>query len=419
MQRGRSVSRVSVIGLGYVGLPTAVTLASRGHRVVGCDTDAAVRATLATGAAQFREPDLDMLLAAALATRALAVEATPAIADFHIIAVPTPLNARQGAELAHVDAALAALAPLLRPGDTVILESTVPVGTTERLARALAIARPDLRLPGAGAGCVHLAHCPERVLPGRMLAEIVANDRIIGGLTPECAERAAELYASFSTGVAQLTDARTAEVVKLLENAFRDVNIAFANEAAAICARHGIDPWRAIALANRHPRVDVLRPGPGVGGHCIAVDPWFLVEGAPEQARLIRLAREVNDARPAAVAAQVQAASHALGGGAVACLGLSYKPDVEDLRGSPALEVVQRLATAGLAVRVVEPMLPALPPGLAALPNVTLVPLARALAESRVVAVLVAHRAFQGLDAAALKDHAVVDSVGLLAAPDR
>jgi len=411
------MSRVCVVGLGYVGLPTAVTLASRGHQVIGCDIDPTVLAKLRTGAAHFREPELDMLLAAALATGALRVQAEPDVADYHIIAVPTPLNAARGAELGHVDAALASLAPVLRDGDTLVLESTVPVGTTQRLAATLARLRPDLHRPGQGAGRVHLAHCPERVLPGRMLAEIVANDRIIGGLTLACAQRAAALYASFSTGAALLTDARTAELVKLLENAFRDVNIAFANEAASICARHGIDPWQAIALANRHPRVQVLRPGPGVGGHCIAVDPWFLVEGAPEEARLIRLAREVNDARPAAVAAQVQAAARALGEGAVACLGLSYKPDVDDLRGSPALAVVTQLARAGLQVLVVEPMLSALPPCLASMPQVTLLPLADALAEARVVAILVAHRAFHGLDAAALKDHAVVDTVGLLAAP--
>lgn len=409
------MSRVSVIGLGYVGLPTAVTLASRGHQVIGCDIDPAVIAKLATGEAHFREPDLDMLLAAALATGALTVQSAPAAGDYHIIAVPTPLNGQQGAALAHVDAALASLAPLLRPGDTVLLESTVPVGTTEGLAAALITLRPDLSPPGPGAGPVHVAHCPERVLPGRMLAEIVANDRIIGGVTPDCAARAAALYASFSTGAALLTDARTAEVVKLLENAFRDVNIAFANEAAAICTRHGIDPWRAIALANRHPRVNVLRPGPGVGGHCIAVDPWFLVEGAPEEARLIRLARLVNDARPQAVAAQVQAAAQALACETVACLGLSYKPDVDDLRGSPALAIVERLAQQGLTVLVVEPMLTALPKSMAAFPNVVLVPLAAALAGARVVAILVAHRAFQELDAAALKHHAVVDTVGLLA----
>ena len=409
------MSKVSVIGLGYVGLPTAVTLASRGHQVTGCDTDPRVLAMLAAGAAHFREPDLDMLLAASLATGALAVQATPAEAEFHIIAVPTPLNESQGAELAHVDAAAAAIAPLLRPGDTIILESTVPIGTTERLAADIARARPDLAQPGTAPDCLHFAHCPERVLPGRMLAEIVANDRVIGGLTPECAQRAASLYASFSTGAALLTDARTAEAVKLLENAFRDVNIAFANEAAAICDRHGIDPWRAIALANRHPRVNVLRPGPGVGGHCIAVDPWFLVEGAPEEARLIRLAREVNDARPRLVASRIQAAARTLDEGTLACLGLSYKPDVDDLRGSPAAEVVTALARAGLRVLVVEPMIAALPPALAALPNVTLVTLETALAEARVVAILVAHRAFQGLDAAQLEGCAVVDAVGLLA----
>jgi UDP-N-acetyl-D-mannosaminuronic acid dehydrogenase len=413
------VRRLCVMGLGYIGLPTAAMLAARGHAVLGCDTDPRVVAAVASGEAHFREPELDMLLAAALATGRLVARGAPGPAEVFLIAVPTPLGPGNRADLSAVWAATDAIAPLLKPGDLVILESTCPVGTTEVLAARIATARPDLVLPARGAparpGCVHLAHCPERVLPGAMLRELVANDRIIGGLTPDCAESARALYAGFVSGLCHVTDSRTAELAKLAENAFRDVNIAFANELAGIAGAMGVDPWAAIALANRHPRVAILAPGPGVGGHCIAVDPWFLAESAPDGAPLIRTARAVNDARPGQVAAAIRALARP--GAAVACLGLTYKPDVGDLRASPALAVAEELSRDGtLRLICCDPLLAALPPPLAGRPGVVLAGLESALAQADVVAILVAHRAFRGLGAQALRGRAVLDAVGLLAA---
>ncbi|MGK7868353.1 UDP-N-acetyl-D-mannosamine dehydrogenase [Falsiroseomonas sp. E2-1-a20] len=417
---GARVTDVCVMGLGYVGLPAAAMLASRGHRVVGCDTDPRVVAAVAAGQAHFREPDLDMLLAAALTTGRLRAQGVPAPAGVFVIAVPTPLGPGNRPDLSRVTMAVAAIAPLLRPGDLVLLESTCPVGTTEALAAQIAAGRPDLVLPRRGApapaGCVHLAHCPERVLPGSMLRELVANDRIIGGLTPDCAERARAIYASFVTGRCWLTDSRTAELAKLAENAFRDVNIAFANELAAVCEGLEVDPWAAIALANRHPRVAILQPGAGVGGHCIAVDPWFLADAAPDQARLIRTARAVNDARPGQVAAQVRALARGVAEPVVACLGLTYKADVEDLRGSPALAIAEELSRDGtLSLLCCDPLLPALPPPLAGRTNVALAGVEAALARADILAILVPHRAFREIDPARLRRRPVVDAVGLLA----
>jgi UDP-N-acetyl-D-mannosaminuronic acid dehydrogenase len=411
--------RLCVLGLGYIGLPTAAMLASRGHAVLGCDTDARVVAAVQAGRPHFREPDLAMLLAAAVQTGRLTAATAPAEADAFLIAVPTPFAAGHQPDLSHVEAALAAVAPLLRPGNLVVLESTVPVGTTEALARRLAALRPDLAIPQRGEaappGAVHLAHCPERVLPGAMLRELVANDRIIGGLTEACAERARALYESFATGALHVTDCRTAEFVKLAENAFRDVNIAFANELAALCERLELDPWAAIALANRHPRVSILNPGAGVGGHCIAVDPWFLVAAAPEEARLIRAARGVNDARPAQVAARIQALSSRFRAPVIGCFGLAYKADVEDLRESPALAVVEALAGAGLRLLVCEPFIQALPPSLAAQPHVSLATAEQARSGADIIAFLTPHRAFRRLSPHLFAEKAVVDAAGVLA----
>ncbi|MGX9964568.1 UDP-N-acetyl-D-mannosamine dehydrogenase [Roseomonas sp. F4] len=411
--------RLCIMGLGYIGLPTAAMLASRGHAVLGCDTDPRVVAAVASGQAHFREPDLDMLLAAALATGRLVARDRPGPAEVFLIAVPTPLGADHRADLSAVHAATDAIAPLLKPGDLVILESTCPVGTTEALAARIAAARPDLRLPARGApappGCVHLAHCPERVLPGAMLRELVANDRIIGGLTPDCAAQAQSLYAGFVTGTCHVTDSRTAELTKLAENAYRDINIAFANELAAICRGVEVDPWAAIALANRHPRVAILQPGPGVGGHCIAVDPWFLAEAAPGGAPLIRAARAVNDARPGEVAAAIRALAAGLRDPVVACLGLTYKPDVEDLRASPALAVAETLSREGtLRLVCCDPLLDALPAPLAGRSGVALLGLEAALAQADVLAILVPHRAFRALNQAAMGGRPVLDAVGLL-----
>ncbi|RVT97693.1 UDP-N-acetyl-D-mannosamine dehydrogenase [Rhodovarius crocodyli] len=406
------MSEVCVTGLGYVGLPSAALLAARGHRVWGCDTSAAVVAAVNGACPHFQEPDLAMLLQAAVQTGRLSAGPSPVAADYHLIAVPTPFTADRRPDLSFLHAAGDAIAPLLRPGDCVIVESTCPVGATEGLAARLALARPDLRLPALGRpGDIHIAHCPERVLPGQALKELIANDRIIGGMTPGCAARARALYESFATGACLVTDCRTAEFAKLSENAYRDANIAFANELAGIAEAVGVDIWQAIALANRHPRVGILRPGPGVGGHCIAVDPWFLVDAAPDAAPLIRTARAVNDARPRDVAARLRAMAARLKAPRLAILGLSYKPDIEDLRESPALAIAVEMAgETGLELMVVEPHLAALPASLAG--RARQVTLAEALEEADIIAILVAHRAFHGLRP---EGKMVLDTVGLLA----
>lgn len=406
------MSGVCVTGLGYVGLPSAAMLAARGHQVWGCDTSPAVVAAVNAARPHFQEPELAMLLAAAVHTGRLSAGPAPRAAAFHLLAVPTPFTAERRPDLSFLHAAGDAIAPLLRPGDCVIVESTCPVGATEGLAARLAAARPDLRLPALGQpGEIHIAHCPERVLPGQAVRELIANDRIIGGMTPACAERARTLYESFATGACLMTDCRTAEFVKLSENAYRDANIAFANELAGIAQAVGVDVWQAIALANRHPRVEILRPGAGVGGHCIAVDPWFLVDAAPDAAPLIRAARAVNDAKPRQIAARLRAMAARLKAPRVAVLGLSYKPDIEDLRESPALSIAEELAAEpGLELLVVEPHLPALPASLAG--RALHLPLAETLERADILAILVAHRAFRGLPT---EGKMVLDAVGLLA----
>ncbi len=291
----------------------------------------------------------------------------PEPADAFIIAVPTPFNNDRSPNLSFIEAAADAIAPALAPGNVVILESTSPVGATARLAARLARLRPELRFPPerhAEPLDVHVAHCPERVLPGRMVRELIENDRIIGGMTEACAEHAEAVYRVFLRGTPFRTDAPTAELVKLVENAYRDVNIAFANELSLVCDELGLDVWRVIELANRHPRVAILQPGAGVGGHCIAVDPWFIVSSAPERTRLIRTAREVNDAKPRFVVSQIRERAERLKHPVVACLGLTYKPDVDDLRESPALEIAVELARDGAArILVAEPNLRELPRG--------------------------------------------------------
>jgi UDP-N-acetyl-D-mannosaminuronic acid dehydrogenase len=402
------VSTVCVHGLGHVGLPVAALLAEAGHEVTGCDPRAEVVATVNAPRPGSPEPGLDALLARASASGRLSAHARPVAAAFHIIAVPTPLAAGHAPDLSHVHQAADAIAPLLRAGDTVILESTVPVGTTEALAARLAAARPGLAVPGAA----HVAHCPERILPGRVLHELVHTDRVIGGLTPACAAAAAALYRDVARGALLPATARVAEMVKLAENAFRDVNIAFAHELAAIAERLSVDVRQVIALANRHPRVDILSPAAGVGGHCIAVDPWFLVAAAPAETPLIQAARAVNDAVPGRIVAQVKAAASGFAAPRVACLGLAYKPDVADLRESPAVAIAGELAQEGFAVSVADPFVTALPEALRSLPRMEA---AAAIAAADVVAILVAHTPFRALDRKVFEGKVVVDAVGLLA----
>jgi len=338
---------VSVIGLGYIGLPTAAMLASRKLRVIGVDVNQHAVDTINQGKIHIIEPDLDLLVNAAVTGGYLSAQTKTAPADAFMIAVPTPFFDDLSPDLSYVEAAAKSIAPVLNKGNLVVLESTSPVGTTELLCKWIKEVRPDLTLPtDSNSPDIHVAYCPERVLPGKVVQELISNDRIVGGLTPACSELAKQLYRTFVAGELLETDARTAEMSKLTENSFRDVNIAFANELSLICDKLNINVWELIRMANRHPRVNILTPGAGVGGHCIAVDPWFIVHSAPEQARLIRTAREVNDFKPEWVLQKVMTtvANHALNKPSVACFGLAFKPDIDDLRESPALHIVNKLA---------------------------------------------------------------------------
>jgi UDP-N-acetyl-D-mannosaminuronic acid dehydrogenase len=418
---GFIMSKVCVVGLGYIGLPTAAMLASRGYEVIGCDVSERVVTAINEGRAHFHEPDLQMLLAAAVQTGRLRAQATPAEADYFILAVPTPFAADKKPDMSYVEAATDAIAPLLAPGNTVILESTSPVGTTERLTARLRDARPDLVFPTYMESFesedvnIRVAHCPERVMPGQMVRELVSNDRIIGGVTDECARSAVALYESFVSAQIFSTDCRTAELVKLIENSFRDVNIAFANELSLICEELKVDVWRTIELANKHPRVNILQPGAGVGGHCIAVDPLFIIDAAPKSARLIRTAREVNDRKPQWVAEHLTGLSSRFREPVIACFGITYKANVDDLRESPSLEIARLLSTRPeLRILVVEPNVTELPRCLQGLPNVTLVDADTARRDADIVALLVGHRQFRRLDKKQLLSKVVLDVIGLM-----
>jgi UDP-N-acetyl-D-mannosaminuronic acid dehydrogenase len=394
--------RVCVIGLGYIGLPTAAVLASRGHSVHGVEVDARAAEIINSGRAHIVEPDLDLLVRAAVETRRLAAHPEPAPADVFVLCVPTPVGDDHAPDLSYVERAARSLVPVLRPGNLVILESTSPPGTTEVLAEQVA------RETGLGAGQFFFAHAPERVLPGHILREVVQNDRIVGGVDRRSGEVCAAFYRSFVSGEVFVTSARMAETVKLVENAYRDVNIAFANELSVLADRLSLDVWDLILLANRHPRVDILKPGPGVGGHCIAVDPWFLVHAAPEQTPLIRQARATNSAKPAWVVERVQRRAERLKRARIACLGLAYKPDIDDLRESPALDVVRRLAALGeYDLRVVEPHLERHA-------ELTLWALEKALEGADIVLFLVAHRAFKSIPKSLLAEKIIIDTCGAL-----
>lgn len=409
--------QVAVIGLGYIGLPTAALLASYGWNVCGVDVSQKVVDTVNAGGVHIEERDLDRLVHDAITAQTLMAATEVPTASFYMIAVPTPLGPDNMPDISYVEAAARSIAPKILPGACVIIESTSPVGTTERVAAIIAEARPDLVVPrdgSTGAADIALAYCPERVLPGRIVNELVHNDRVIGGVTAACAERASALYASFVKGDCLTTTARVAETVKLVENSFRDVNIAFANELSMIAEVIGVDVWDVIRLANRHPRVNILQPGPGVGGHCIAVDPWFLVAGAPDAARLVRTAREVNDHKAVHTENRIRALMDAAPGGKVALLGLAFKPDIDDFRESPALAIAQSLShTHGQRILVVEPFTESLPDALAG-SGAALVTLDAALQAAEIVVVLVDHTAFKYLSPDDLAGKLVFDTRGML-----
>ena len=389
---------VGVVGLGYIGLPTAAILTSQGVKVVGVDVNPRTVAAVNRGDVPFVEPDLAAYVSGAVQRGMLRAAAAPEPADAFIVAVPTPFRGDHEPDESYIEAAARAVAPVLNGGELLILESTSPPGATRRMAETILEVRPDLSLDGAdGRPPIHVAHCPERVLPGRVMIELVTNDRIVGGLTPGAAEMARELYGVFCQGEILLTDALTAEMAKLVENSFRDVNIAFANELSLVADEVGVDVWELIRLANHHPRVNILQPGPGVGGHCIAVDPWFIVSSAPEQARLIRTAREVNDAKPSWAVDKIVAAAQRAGAATVSLFGLAFKPNIDDLRESPARQIAAAVADRLPETRVLvaEPHVDALPPELANRRNVVLVSTDEATRRGDVLVGLVAHGAFR------------------------
>ncbi|CAI2118614.1 UDP-glucose 6-dehydrogenase ywqF [Serratia ficaria] len=417
-----SFNTISVIGLGYIGLPTAAAFASRKKKVVGVDVNQHAVDTINRGAIHIVEPDLDKVVKDAVDGGYLQAVSQPLPADAFLIAVPTPFKGDHEPDLAYVEAAAKSLAPVLKRGDLVILESTSPVGATEQMAEWLAQARSDLSFPqqAGEAADVNIAYCPERVLPGQVMVELIQNDRVIGGMTPRCSERASALYKIFLEGECVITNSRTAEMCKLTENSFRDVNIAFANELSLICADQGINVWELIRLANRHPRVNILQPGPGVGGHCIAVDPWFIVAQNPQQARLIHTARLVNDGKPlwvvdrvkAAVADCLAATDKRASEVKIACFGLAFKPNIDDLRESPAVEVAHLIADWHVGETLaVEPNVEQLPKTLAG--QVTLKSIADALWQADVIVMLVDHQQFKAIRPEEIKQTWVVDTKGV------
>ena len=394
---------VCVVGLGYIGLPTASLLGTKGFKVYGVDVSQSVVDTINRGGIHIVEPDLDVLVKSAVQSGNLEAGLAPRAADVFIIAVPTPFGDDHEPDLTYVEAATRSIIPFLQPGNLVILESTSPVGTTEDVvAHILREAGHDVDQD------IFVAYCPERVLPGRILVELVENDRIVGGLTETATARAVEFYESFVRGDVLATDARTAEMTKLTENTFRDVNIALANELSVICDAEKINVSELIALANRHPRVNILSPGPGVGGHCIAVDPWFIVARNRDTARLIRTAREVNDDKPQWVVQRVKRAADKFKNPVIGCLGLAYKADVDDLRESPALTIVRQLQKERVGQILVSE------PNIKVSKEFDLLPHQDVIARADIIVLLVDHKPFRKLKAADLKEKIVIDTRGMI-----
>lgn len=408
--------QVTMVGLGYIGLPTAAVMASRGLTVVGLDVNQAAVDTINAGGVHIVEPDLDIVVRSVVTTGNLRATTQAEASDAFLIAVPTPFKDDHTPDLAYIKAAADAIAPVLEKGNLIVLESTSPVGTTEKLAAWLADARSDLTFPHqAGEQAdIQVAYCPERVLPGYVLQELVNNDRIIGGMSDRCAERATLLYKTFVKGECLPTTARTAELCKLTENAYRDVNIAFANEMSLVGDKLDVNVWELIALANRHPRVNILQPGPGVGGHCIAVDPWFIVDSAPECTPLIKTAREVNDYKPRHVVSRVLAKAERFKSPNIACFGLAFKADIDDLRESPAVDICYEISQqVDGDVLVVEPNIKQLPDIFSDNDSVKLVSVNQALASADIVLGLVDHREFRQLSRESLVEKVVIDTRGM------
>lgn len=417
-----SFETISVIGLGYIGLPTAAMFASRKKKVIGVDVNQHAVDTINRGEIHIVEPDLDMLVSAAVQQGYLKAVTSPEPADAFLIAVPTPFkpsgdNEIPEPDLSFIKAATEAIAPVLKKGNLVILESTSPVGTTEQMSAWLAELRPDLTFPqnSGDLADINVAHCPERVLPGHVVTELVQNDRVIGGISGRCSERSVELYKTFVMGECVITNSRTAEMAKLTENSCRDTQIAFANELSMICDELGINVWELISLANRHPRINILQPGPGVGGHCIAVDPWFIVSKTPELTPLIHTSRKVNDRKPGWVIKKVtDAVSKYLSDNMnkriddiiVTFYGLAFKPDIDDLRESPALQIARTVANENnFKVLAVEPNIQSLDEK-----NIELVTLEQSLEKTDIHVMLVDHKQFRKIK---VNDEFVIDTKGI------
>ena len=405
---------VAVIGLGYIGLPTAAVIARSGSKVVGVDVAAHVVETINEGRIHIEEIDLEGLVQGVVARGLLSASTEVPQADIFVIAVPTPFDQDHAPDIRYVLEAAEAVAAQLKHGDTVILESTSPVGTTEKMRDLMARCRPDLAMPGLAEGTadIAIAYCPERVLPGRILEELTNNDRVIGGITPRCARKALSFYRRFVRGECITSSARAAEMTKLTENAYRDVNIAFANELSIVSDKLDLDVWEVIRLANRHPRVNILSPGPGVGGHCIAVDPWFIVHSAPEETPLIRTARAVNEGKVGHVVEHAERLI-AQTSGPVACLGLAFKANIDDFRESPALKIAAALAQRhGDRIAVVEPYAAALPPAFDGT-GARLIDLDAAIDDCATFIVLVDHDLFKSVPLDERADKLVYDTRGI------
>lgn len=413
--------KISVIGLGYIGLPTAAMFASKKIKVVGLDVDEEAVKTINQGKIHIVEPDLDLVVHTAVSEGYLRATNVPEPADAFLVAVPTPFQGdNHEPDLSYIKAASRSISKVLKKGDLVILESTSPVGSTEKMAGWLAEQRPDLSFPETSGedSDIRVAYCPERVLPGKVLIELVENDRVIGGLTPKCSAHAVALYDLVVSGECVITTARTAEMAKLTENSFRDVNIAFANEVSMICDNLEINVWELINIVNKHPRVNVLQPGPGVGGHCIAVDPWFIVSKNPDQSHLIKTARKVNDSKPSWVINKVKKAVDKLSSNkpvgeiVIACLGLAFKPNIDDLRESPALIITQKLIDSlECKFCVVEPNIKVKPESI--LPSTSLILLEDALHKADIIVVLTNHDEFKGLNFDKSSTQIVMNFVGM------
>lgn len=396
------MNQICVLGLGYIGLPTSSILAAKGYQVLGVDVSKNVVDIINSGKIHITEPDLDLFVRAAVQSGKLRASLTPEESDAFIIAVPTPFKANKKPDMSYVEAATRSIVKHLKQGNLVVLESTSPPKTCEKVIAP--IIREAGFIPGKD---IFIAHCPERVLPGQIMREVVENERVIGGLTPECAEKARALYSTFVKGQIHLTDSTTAEMVKLVENSFRDVNIAFANELSMICDRLKLNVWELIKLANLHPRVSILRPGPGVGGHCIAVDPWFIVDACPEESRIISTARQVNDSKPAFVVKKVLQAAGRLKDPVIGVLGLAYKQDIDDLRESPAIEIAHELKAANPGkLLICEPFCKHHS-------EFELSDLDTILKEADIIVLLVAHQQFRKIDKELLKPKIIIDTCGI------